>query len=102
MTRAALVLAIGMVGCCTTTPPAPLIVPVGTVIPAHDVCPSGVAAPPTPLPPRAIDELVAWGTNMRKALAQTQMALHATEQARRDCADKLGRLNEWIAVVLTP
>jgi hypothetical protein len=74
---------------CAAKPPAPAA-GLPSPPPGLQSCPAGAARPKPPPAPRTVAQLAAWAV-------QEDHAREATENARRECARRLDRLQQWIA-----
>jgi hypothetical protein len=68
-------------------PPPP---PVVTPPPSLQRCPGPVRAPDAPPAPRTVAQLAKWGADLMVAYSRA-------ETARESCAQRLARLNAWVA-----
>jgi hypothetical protein len=89
VTRGAALLTVLLVAGCYAAPPAATVPPVPAELRS---CPPGRTMPPPPPAPRTFTSLILW-------IAKSDIAAHANERARTECADRLARLNRWIGTM---
>jgi hypothetical protein len=89
----ALGLALGvLLAACGAPPPAGKTPPQAWVVPFElRRCSEGRPSPVGPPPPRTVQQLIDWTAHVHGALV-------FTERARAECASRIIRLNDWIAV----